>query len=63
MILTITLHCLSKRNTERVLVDREKLAEGVSQEDIQYLKPMSTWKGSLKMKKRIGSRYRTVSGP
>ena len=39
MILTITLHCLSKRSTERVLVDREKLAEGVSQEDIQYLKP------------------------
>ena len=40
VILTITLHCLSKRNTERVLVDTGKLAEGVSQEDIQYLKPI-----------------------
>lgn len=29
--LTITIHCLSKRNTEKVLEDREKLAEGVSQ--------------------------------
>lgn len=40
VILTITLPCLSKWNTERVPVDTEKLAEGVSQEDIQYLKPI-----------------------
>ena len=67
VILTITLLWLSKRNIERVLPGREKLAEGYLRKDIQHPKPTVhvEWVSQYEEvpTRRMGSRHRTVSGP